>query len=295
MNLVVPSDGDSPAILTLDGNDDVFFQVQDSGPTEGGYKVYGLDSDGASWDLLVDGSSNDGDGDIGSGDVMLPDDGGEDELMVVPTGPDDVSQDVNINLSDDPNPVDPDNTSVDVTFGITPTQMAGMWSPLQWTAENNPPAQVTITLAETTTQSLPVAFSVGGTAASSDYSLSVSVGSLDWSSGSTSGTVTIPAGSDQATVTISATDMPANYEEVDFSLITNGQPYGIDGTYNSAAVTLLGSDQGDGSTVSSDGLAVEVSASGDSPAIVTVYGTSEVYLQAEDSATSGCGYQVYQC
>ena len=146
---------------------------------------------------------------------------------------------------------------------------------------NNPPAQVTITLAETTTQSLPVAFSVGGTAASSDYSLSVSVGSLDWSSGFTSGTVTIPAGSDQATVTISATNMPANYEEVDFSLITNGQPYGIDGTYNSAAVTLLGSDQGDGSTVSSDGLAVEVSASGDSPAIVTVYGTSEVYLQAE--------------
>ena len=64
VNLVVPSDGDSPAILTLDGNDDVFFQVQDSGPNEGGYKVYGLNSNGDSWDLLVDGSSNDGDGDV---------------------------------------------------------------------------------------------------------------------------------------------------------------------------------------------------------------------------------------
>ena len=77
---------------------------------------------------------------------------------------------------------------------------------------------VTISLTQPASQNTPVAFSLGGSAASSDYSLAASGGSLGWSPGSTTGTVTIPTGSSQATVTIQAMDIPSFNKEVDFNL-----------------------------------------------------------------------------
>ena len=79
--------------------------------------------------------------------------GGQATLEIVPTGDGSISQDVNLNLSDDPNPVDPDNSSVDVTFGpasppvIWPYQpsppVAALTPEIQWAADGNTPPQVT--------------------------------------------------------------------------------------------------------------------------------------------------------
>ena len=86
---------------------------------------------------------------------------------------------------------------------------------------------------------LPVPFALGGTASSGDFTLSGAT--LDWTSGSATGTVTIPAGSDQATVTIIATDLPANDEVVDFTLVPPpDEDFWSIGDHESAAVTLLG-------------------------------------------------------